>query len=91
MKKMLLLKKAVFRAAVISALSFFLLSTPVYGAEPEAPEAPETPQTEDPNEGISLHSDIIGWRYKTVGGRLYRRRFNYTWDRWEDEYWIECV
>lgn len=88
MKKMLLLKKAVFRAAVVSALSFFLLSTPVYASEPEAPEAP---QAEDPNEGISLHSDIIDWRYKKVGGRLYRRRYNYTQDRWEDEYWIECV
>ncbi len=88
MKKMLLLKKAVFRAAVVSALSFFLLSTPVYGAEVEAPE---TPQTEDSNEGISLLSDIIDWRYKTVGGRLYRRLYNYTKDRWEDEYWTECV
>ncbi|MBD5499853.1 MAG: hypothetical protein HDR10_01425 [Lachnospiraceae bacterium] len=88
MKKMLLLKKAVFRTAVVSALSFFLLATPVYASEPEAPE---TPQSEDSNEGISLHSDIIDWRYKTVGGRLYRRRYNYTRDRWEDEYWIECV
>lgn len=88
MKKMLLLKKAVFRAAVVSALSFFLLSTPVYAAEVEAPE---TPQAEDSNEGISLLSDIIDWRYKTVGGRLYRRRFNYTKGEWEDEYWTECV
>lgn len=88
MKKMLSLKKAAFRAAAVSALSFFLLSSPVYAAEVDAPKIPGT---EALSIGVQPFSDILGWRYKTVGGRLYRRLYNYTRDRWESEYWIECV
>lgn len=88
MKNLLTLKKAVFRTAAVFALSLFLLSTPVYAAEADTYEVPEV-QNED--DGIQPHSDIIDWLYKKVGGRLYRRRFNFTKGEWEDEYWTECV
>lgn len=88
MKKIATLKKTAFRAVAVSALSFFLLSSPVYAAEVNALE---TPGTEALSIGVQPFSDIIDWRYKTVGGRLYRRLYNYTRGEWASEYWIECV
>ena len=34
-------------------------------------------------------SDIIGWRYKTVGNSLYRRQYNYSKQKWIGE-WELC-
>ena len=31
---------------------------------------------------ITPRSDIIGWRYKTVNGQVYRRQYNYTKSTW---------
>lgn len=31
---------------------------------------------------IQPKADIIEWRYKTENGKLYRRKFNYSKDRW---------
>lgn len=87
MKKFLALKKAVVRFAAVFAVSFFLFSTPVYAAEIEFPAIPPVSSWF----GVQPYSDILGWRYKTVGGRLYRRLYNYTRGCWESEYWIECV
>lgn len=30
----------------------------------------------------SARAEIVGWRYKTVNGVLYRRLFNYTHNEW---------
>lgn len=32
--------------------------------------------------GKSARAEIVGWRYKTVNGVLYRRLFNYTHNEW---------
>lgn len=80
------LKKLIIQSAAVFALSFFALSSPVY-AESEAPAVPATESSSE----IQPRSDIIDWRYKTVGGRLYRRLYNYTKDEWAMEYWEECV
>ncbi len=31
---------------------------------------------------ISPRADVIGWRYKTIDGKLYRRKYNYTQEKW---------
>ena len=36
--------------------------------------------TEEPE--INPRADIIKWRYKTVNGELYRRKYNYTRHIW---------
>ena len=28
------------------------------------------------------NADVIGWRYKTINGKLYRRKYNYTQEKW---------
>ncbi len=38
-----------------------------------------TTQNED---GISPLSDIIGWRYTKINGKLYKRQFNYSTGEW---------
>lgn len=32
--------------------------------------------------GYELREDIIRWRYKTINGSLYRRKYNYTKKIW---------
>ncbi len=34
-------------------------------------------------------SDIIGWRYKTENGQVYRRQYNYSKQKWIGE-WEAC-
>lgn len=34
-------------------------------------------------------SDIIGWRYKTENGQVYRRQYNYSKQQWIGE-WEAC-
>ena len=38
---------------------------------------------------ITPFSDIIGWRYKTVNGKVYRRQYNYSKEKWIGE-WKPC-
>ncbi|MHC5268843.1 hypothetical protein ACYSNO_06670 [Enterococcus sp. LJL98] len=38
-------------------------------------------------ENITPLADIIGWRYKTENGKLYKRQFNYSKDKWIGD-WI---
>ena len=42
---------------------------------------PDQPLTIEPR------ADIIGWRYKTENGRVYKRLFNYSKDEWIGD-WI---
>lgn len=39
-----------------------------------------TSDTELPE--ISNHKAIIKWRYKNIGGKLYKRQYNYTTKKW---------
>lgn len=36
---------------------------------------------------IQPYSDDIRWRFKEENGKLYRRLYNYTKDRWESPTW----
>ena len=38
---------------------------------------------------ITPFSDVIGWRYKTVNGKVYKRQYNYSKERWIGE-WEPC-
>lgn len=38
---------------------------------------------------ISTYADIIEWRYKTVNGVLYKRKFNYSKNKWIGS-WQRC-
>ncbi|MGN1166610.1 MAG: hypothetical protein ACI4S2_09335 [Lachnospiraceae bacterium] len=38
---------------------------------------------------ISPYTDNIGWRYKTVNGVLYKRKYNYTTKQWIGD-WIKA-
>ena len=40
------------------------------------------PAYEIKTENYSPLSDIIEWRYKTINGKLYKRQYNCTKDRW---------
>ncbi|KAB1435924.1 hypothetical protein [Candidatus Galacturonibacter soehngenii] len=48
-----------------------------------------------PNDGIDTdnkiypHAAIIGWRYKSVDGQMYRRQYNYSREKWIGE-WELC-
>lgn len=37
---------------------------------------------------IETKADIIGWRYKTENGKVYKRLFNYTKNEWIGD-WIQ--
>ena len=39
------------------------------------------------DEGISPLMDEMGWRYKVVNGKLYKRLFNYSMNEWVGD-WI---
>lgn len=34
-------------------------------------------------------ADVIGWEYKTINGKLYKRLYNYTTKEWIGD-WILC-
>lgn len=78
--------KWISKSAALLSFSFLAFAGPVY-----AQEAPVMPITAENNAlGIQPYSDILGWRYKTVGDNLYRRLFNYTKGEWETDYWELC-
>lgn len=39
-------------------------------------------QTDTSQAVVSPQSDTIGWRYKTVKGKLYKRKYNYSKKKW---------
>lgn len=39
--------------------------------------------------GIHLDAHIIGWRYKSENGKVYRRQYNYSREKWIGE-WELC-
>ena len=36
-----------------------------------------------------LRAEIIGWRYKTEDGKLYKRQYNYSTGKWIGD-WTQC-
>jgi hypothetical protein len=39
-------------------------------------------ETNEDNPEINPRADIIKWRYKTINGHIYRRKYNYTKQIW---------
>ncbi len=38
------------------------------------------------SEDIETRADHLGWKYKIENGKMYKRLFNYTRNRWETEW-----
>ena len=41
-------------------------------------------------EVISIRADAIEWRYKVENGKLYKRLFNVSKNKWIDDDWTLC-
>lgn len=48
-----------------------------------------TSEYSDFDSDISMYANDIQWRYKTVNGVAYKRKFNYSTDEWIGP-WIKC-
>lgn len=51
---------------------------------PLVSSAEEAPQTEPQ---ISARANIIGWRFKNINGKAYKRQYDYTAAKWLGE-WV---
>ena len=77
--------------AILCAAIIFLTSGAVVSAA-------ETTEPIDCDDGVSIAAvgggendtmaDVIVWKYKTVDGKLYKRRWNQTKSVWVDSAWI---
>ncbi len=86
------MKKSTKRRASFVCAVIMLLTSGV-GAS-----AVETTQPIDQNDGIMLTAtggdvsdpmaDVIVWKYNTINGKLYKRRWNETKSVWVDPAWI---
>lgn len=73
----LLKKVSILLASSILSLSLFL------NAETSVDAAYQNPIIETQSEdGISPLSDVIGWRFTKINGKLYKRQYNYSRDEW---------
>ncbi len=79
MKRKKITKVATLICTVASSL--LMIATPL---NPVYAQVSTTTYTEDTQ---SSRSAIIGWRYKTVDGVLYKRLYNYSNDTWIGD-WI---
>ncbi len=77
-------------AAIVVSLNLAALGSEVVYAEPSTLQSAVPPvlETSDP-QSYSTLSDIIGWRYKSVDGHVYRRQYNYSKEKWIGE-WESC-
>ena len=75
------------KIAIYSTLAFitscFIISTPVHAAEITPPEI----TVESAESSVAPCSDIIDYRYKYIGDKLYRRLYNYTRGEWAEDSW----
>lgn len=67
---------------------FFLLLSSTLWATAFCPVMAKTPYTQSSSQNnitlseITPRADDIGWQYKTINGKLYRRLYNYTKNVW---------
>ncbi|WP_394525487.1 hypothetical protein [Lacrimispora sp. JR3] len=86
-------KKLLLCVSTLLALTF---STEAY-AQTKPADIPYTPPTtaqsatsSESDEYIAYpFRDILGWRYKAVDGKMYRRQYNYSKQKWVGE-WELC-
>lgn len=43
--------------------------------------------TETTDSGIVTYSNKTGYKYKVINGRVYKRLWSYTYNRWEEPKW----
>lgn len=80
------LKTLIFLIFTITSI----LSGTVHAASESKIQSQITQYTEKSESNIVvMRSDIIDWRFKLEDGKLYKRLYNYTRERWEGE-WILC-
>lgn len=76
------------RMMIFFTLMIFLsTTTPVYAntiSQISPPNASDTCFPSSPK-----RADTIGWKYKSVNGKCYKRLYNYTRQEWIGE-WIPC-
>lgn len=65
----------------IVCMTFMFVSVPVYALE-------DTSSTGD-QETISARADKLEWIYRIIDGKLYKRLWNRTQNRWEGD-WIRA-
>ncbi|NNJ33331.1 hypothetical protein [Lacrimispora defluvii] len=77
-------------AAIVVSLNLAALGSEVVYAQPstQQPAVPPVLSTYD-TQSYSPLSDIIGWRYKSVDGHVYRRQYNYSKEKWIGD-WEAC-
>ncbi|MTK08110.1 MAG: hypothetical protein F8N38_13630 [Hungatella sp.] len=77
-------------AAIVVSLNLTALGSEVVYAEPatQQPAVPPVSSTYD-TQSYGPLSDIIGWRYKSVDGQVYRRQYNYSKEKWIGD-WEAC-
>jgi len=82
-------KKVILSLAVLVFSTFVLsIDAPAQTTGDKAVPIISYPQK---NSGIIVYPDahIIGWRYKSNGGKVYRRQYNYSRRKWIGE-WERC-
>lgn len=79
-------KKILLSLAVLS-VSTMMLPIDAFAQSQAAESSMLTP--EQSSEGYHLNAQIIEWRYKTVKGKMYRRQYNYSREKWIGE-WELC-
>lgn len=73
-------------AGGISVLTLFVADA---SAQSTAPTNSFSLTSERFNNQITPLADIVGWRYKSVDGKLYERQYNYSRSTWIGE-WRLC-
>lgn len=66
-------------------IGMFCLSTMLFPIAASAQNCP--PAAAAQASGIQPYSNQTGYKYKTVNGRLYKRLWSYTYNRWEEPNW----
>ena len=73
--------KRILRASIISLL--LLCTVPCFSVSAAPYETDiSSPHTDDDSLGIEARASDIGWRYKSVNGVLYKRKYDYTLRKW---------
>lgn len=59
-------------------LTAFILGALLLTAAPASAKASELPA----ESSVQVKKDVIKWKYKTVNGKVYRRKYNYSTETW---------
>lgn len=59
-------------------LTAFAIGALLSAAAPDPAKAAELPAVSS----IQVKKDVIKWKYKTVNGKVYRRKYNYSTETW---------